>query len=177
MKKTVTIILCVFLFLLLLSAFTVVKLHPMPYRDMVRDAARRHGVNEALLYAIMKTESGFKEDAISRAGAIGLMQITPDTFDYIIEKSGSPRMDVSMLFDPKTSIDSGAFLIARHIEEFSDLKSALCAYNAGRGAVNKWLGDARYSPDSVTLTKIPYRETNMYVKKVMLSYAIYSFLA
>jgi len=176
MRKTAGIVFLVFIFIILASAFAVLKLHPMPYRDMVKEASQRHGVSEALIFAIIKTESGFDKDAVSRAGAMGLMQITPDTFDYIIEKSGAKQMDVSMLLDPKTSIDSGTFLIARHMDEFSDLKSALCAYNAGRGAVNKWLGDSRYSSDAVTLTKIPYKETRNYVKKVMFSYKIYSIL-
>jgi soluble lytic murein transglycosylase len=172
MKKVLFIALALVAF----AVAALLYLHPTPYRDMVREASERYGVSEALIYAVMKTESGFKKDAVSRAGALGLMQITPDTFDYIIEKMGIEPPERSMMFDPETSIHFGAYLLSRHIKEFKSIENALCAYNAGRGALTRWLLDERYSSDGVTLQKIPYPETRDYVAKVMLRYKIYDFL-
>ena len=140
--------------------------YPRGYSDIVEAKAEEYNVDKALLYALIETESGFDENAVSAVGAKGLTQITPDTFDWLQMKKGESYSE-NDLFVPEISIDYGAFFISILIDEFGDTKTALAAYHAGRGKVNEWLADPRISPDGVVLENIPYEDTAGYVKRVM----------
>ena len=165
------------LFLLLLVVISVIiiynsvslvmqTVYPRGYSDIVEAKAEEYNVDKALLYALIETESGFDENAVSAVGAKGLTQITPDTFDWLQMKKGESHSE-NDLFVPEISIDYGAFFISILIDEFGDTKTALAAYHAGRGIVNEWLADDRYSSDGKTLNEIPYKDTDAYTNQVL----------
>ena len=140
--------------------------YPLGFSDIVEEKAEEYDIDIALLYALIETESGFDEKAVSSVGAKGLTQITPETFDWLQMKKGENH-NGDELFVPEISIDYGAYFLSILIEEFGDTKTALAAYHAGRGIVNEWLDDERYSYDGKILDNIPYKDTEAYTKQVL----------
>lgn len=140
--------------------------YPLGFSDIVEEKAEEYDIDIALLYALIETESGFDEKAVSSVGAKGLTQITPETFDWLQMKKGENH-NGDELFVPEISIDYGAYFLSILIEEFGDTKTALAAYHAGRGIVNEWLEDERYSYDGKILDNIPYKDTEAYTKQVL----------
>ena len=157
----------------LLHTAKIKILYPIKYEDYVQKYSQEYDVPENLLYAVIKTESSFKSDAVSNVGAIGLTQIMPDAFDWISYKLGEDK-DFESLFDEETSIKYGAFLLGYLLDEFENSEAALAAYHAGRGNVNKWLNDKACSKDGIHLDSIPIPDTAHYVHKVMHSVDIYN---
>ena len=146
--------------------------YPIKYENYVSSASKLYGVDESLVYAMIRTESNFEKTAISHAGAIGLMQILPSTFEWVKSKSPSETSEEE-LKSPEINIDCGVHLIALLIDLYEDLDTAICAYNAGIGTIDKWLKDPEISFDGKTLVNIPYPETKNYVKKVRDSEKMY----
>lgn len=162
------LILLVVLIIIIVNAVKlgVQTVYPRQYIDLVEENAAQFGMDEALLYALIKTESGFDKDAVSSVGAKGLTQITPDTFSWLQTKTGENYEEVA-LFEPEISVYYGAYFLDMLLEEFGNTETALAAYHAGRGKVNEWLADPRISPDGVVLESIPYEDTAGYVKRIM----------
>lgn len=141
--------------------------YPLKYRDLVIPLAREHGFEPSLIFAIIHTESGFDPNAVSRKNAIGLMQITEDTFKWVQSRTSEREsLSVEKLYEPKTNIEYGIKVLALLREEFSDTGTMLAAYNAGIGNVRRWLKDKSYSEDGISLKSIPIKETSGYVEKV-----------
>ncbi|WP_243123195.1 lytic transglycosylase domain-containing protein [Thermaerobacter sp. FW80] len=109
-------------------------------------AARRHGLDPALLRAVIEVESGWNPLARSPAGALGLMQLMPAT---------ARALGVTDPWDPWQNLEAGARYLRQQLERFGDIRLALAAYNAGPGAVQRY-GDVP-----------PYRETQAYVERVL----------
>ncbi len=144
----------------------VQTVYPRQYVDLVEENAEQFDIDESLIYALIKTESGFDKNAVSSVGAKGLTQITPDTFSWLQSKTGG-NYDEDALFEPEISVYYGVYFLDILLEEFGNTETALAAYHAGRGKVNEWLSDPRISPDGETLENIPYEDTAGYVKRVM----------
>lgn len=152
----------------------VMKLiYPKPYGEIVSREAAEFDLDENLVYAVMKAESGFHEEAMSHADAHGLMQLTPATFQWIGSKY-PPENGGQDILDPNDNIHCGCALLRLLQDRFGNLQTALCAYNAGMGNVAEWLEDEAYSQDGVTLDKIPFPETDAYVERVYGFYATYN---
>lgn len=142
--------------------------YPIKYSEYVSESCEKYGVEKELAFAVMRTESNFNEDANSRAGAIGLMQIMPETFEWLQSNLREKNIkDKEQLKDPKVNIDYGIYLLSLLKNKYTNEAVALCAYNAGIGAVDRWLNDSSLSDDKRTLKKIPYDETRNYVLKVL----------
>ena len=143
--------------------------YPLRYQEVVEENSVRSGMEEAVLYAVIRTESSFQPDAESSVGALGLMQITPDTLSWVRYRLGEPgAVDArTVLLDPEQNIFYGSQTLALLLEEFGTLENALAAYHAGWGNVTRWLADSQYSSDGKTLTTIPFGDTRAYVSKVM----------
>ena len=137
------------------------------YTAEVKAAAKEFDVDENLIYAVIRTESGFDENAESHAGAVGLMQLMPDTFSWLQEhKDGQVIYTDEALRIPEINIRYGTYYLSYLKDLYGDIPTAVAAYNAGASAVDSWLSDPTYSDDGKTLKKIPYDETEKYVKKV-----------
>lgn len=154
---------------------TVLKaVYPMAYTDEIEKYAEEYDLPRELLYAVIHTESGFDPWAVSDAGAMGLTQITPETFRWLQTKTGETLEDAE-LYDPETSIRYGALFYHMLLTEFDgDIKTAAAAYHAGRGQVKTWLSDERYSENGKTLDAIPTRDTAHYARKVLRAINVYT---
>ena len=139
--------------------------HPKTYSSYVRQYAYEFNVPESIIYAVIKTESGFESNAVSSSGAVGLMQIIPTTFDEITVKLGD-NYEKGMMYDPKTNIRYGTYYLSYLYRHFADWDAVFAAYNAGMGTVSEWLGDPDVVNDEGKLENIPYSETRSYVNKV-----------
>lgn len=140
--------------------------YPMKYQKAVEKYCKQYDVDKYLVYSVMKQESNFKKDAVSRAGARGLMQITEDTFNWLSVKMKVDKYEYDDLFDPEVNIMYGVFFISYLQDRFEDDKTVTAAYNAGINVTRRWLKDERYSDDGISLKYIPYKETSNYVEIV-----------
>ncbi len=140
--------------------------HPIEYGDIVAACSAEFGVPEEMIFAVIHTESNFDPEAVSRAGAKGLMQIVEPTNEWIAFRMGEEPMN-ERLFEPEFSIRRGTWLLSYTYNKYGSWEVALAAYNAGIGNANKWLADPSYSSDGVTLDVIPFYETREYVERVM----------
>ena len=147
-------------------------LYPIKYPEIVAVYSERYSVDKELIYAVIKSESSFVPDAVSEAGALGLMQIMPDTLDWLCGKTGE-NLSFENLKEPDVSVRCGTFMLRLLLDEFGSEDTALAAYHAGRGRVNEWLADDSVSPDGKTLDNIPFRDTAHYVSKVTRAKNIY----
>ncbi len=140
--------------------------YPLEYQEYVERYAKENNIDKYLVYAVIKTESGFRPDAVSNVGARGLMQIMEDTFEWIKFKSGDNDAVYYDMYDAENNIKYGCRLLGYLTEEFGNVEAVAAAYHAGRGNVNEWLADKRYSADGVHLDKIPISDTAHYVSKI-----------
>ena len=142
--------------------------YPTFYSNYVDTFSTECGVDKALVYSVIRTESGFKHDAISSAQAKGLMQITKDTYEWAqSRKNIKDVMEHDTLYDPQTNIEFGTYILYLLIDEFESTETAIAAYHAGWGNVKSWLKDRDYSTDGINLKDIPFPSTKKYVNKVM----------
>ncbi len=140
--------------------------YPLEYTDLVNKAAKDYNLQPALIYGVIHTESRFDSKAGSSVGAVGLMQIMPETFDWLQEKRGEAgKYTTEDLYTPSVNIDYGSYLLRYFLDYYGNEKCAVAAYNAGF-EVSNWLEDPNCSPDGMTLDVIPYPETSEYVVKV-----------
>ena len=143
-------------------------LYRREYSDLVSKYAAEYGVDEALVYAVIKTESNFDPDAESSVGAMGLMQLTQETLIDVSDRLLGENIDESDILDPETNIKCGVRYLAWLFETFESEKAVIAAYNAGPGRVGEWLED---NPE---LDRIPIGETRIYVSKVLHARDIYT---
>jgi soluble lytic murein transglycosylase len=144
------------------------------YSQYVEKYAAEQKLDPLLVYAVIKNESGFNPQARSSIGARGLMQLTPDTFEWaqMLEQTQT-KYTQSDLDTPEINIRYGTVVLSALVKQFGNEKTALAAYHAGRTNVMKWLADSRYSHDGKTLYNIPFSETRRYVAKVAKTKEIY----
>lgn len=156
---------------IMVSGYIARKLHPVHYAELVSESAAEFGVPRSVIFAVIRTESSFRPDAVSRVGATGLVQLMPDTFNWLLSKTGE-SYTLEDLWDPAVNIRYGTMLLAVLYEEFGQWNTAYAAYNAGLNRVRLWLADPDVSQDG-ELVAIPYPETENYVKKVVKAAAEY----
>jgi soluble lytic murein transglycosylase len=132
--------------------------YPLEYEHIVRGHAQNYELDPALLAAVIYRESKFDADAISDSGAIGLMQLLPDTAKGIALHTGGTGFRVRDLYDPEINVRYGAFYLRRLLRKYENERNALAAYNAGQTNVDRWLEDGR---------GIAFPETREYVEDVL----------
>lgn len=150
--------------------------YPRKYTAYVEAYAAQYDVPEHLIYAVIRTESGFDSAAESTAGAVGLMQLMPETFEELTRDHLHEYLEDGMRYDPETSIRYGTYYLSRLYLQFGRWDLALAAYNAGPGNVNKWLADPELADGEGGLEKIPVRETRKYVSRVQKAWDVYDTL-
>lgn len=147
--------------------------YPKKYSDYVELYAEQYDIPPHVLYAVIKTESGFDSAAVSKKGAVGLMQFMPETFSWITDEMLFEHLADGMRYDPETSVRYGAWLLSHLYKRYGNWSVALAAYNAGIGTVDGWLEDPEHTDGEGGLKSIPYKETRNYVKKVTKAQATY----
>jgi soluble lytic murein transglycosylase len=139
---------------------------PLRHEDIIRQQAREKHLDPALVAGVIYTESRFR-DQTSRAGAKGLMQITPDTAKFIERLSGGSTFELSDLSTPQVNIAYGAYYLRYLLDRYGDNEAlALAAYNAGEGNVDRWVDAARQKGQALSIDAIPFGETRAYVRAV-----------
>lgn len=148
-------------------------LYPFGWREDVTAAAQRSGLDPFLVAAVVREESSYYPRALSRTGARGLMQLMPATARPMAEHRGLAFAGGELLDDPRTNIEIGSAFLAGLLREFKDPRLAVAAYNAGPGRVRQWWQARRTSDLEAFVEQIPFDETRLYVKRVMLSWEEY----
>ncbi|MBP7609313.1 MAG: lytic transglycosylase domain-containing protein [Steroidobacteraceae bacterium] len=152
-------------------------LYPRPFDAEVRSASRRTGLPKELIYAIIRQESLFRADAASSAGAIGLMQLLPETARLTARRAGLPEPTRSQLTKPTVNIPLGSEFLASLVQRFEgETALAAAGYNAGPNAARRWRPAAPMDLD-VWVENIPFNETRAYVQRVAWHALVFAWLA
>jgi soluble lytic murein transglycosylase len=138
--------------------------YPLEYDQIVRTHAENYDLDPAMLAAVIYTESRFHADARSAAGALGLMQLLPDTARGIAIRTGGKGFVVDDLFDPEINVRYGSWYLRNLLRKYDDERLALAAYHAGQGNVDGWLERG---------LDIQFPETRAYVDNVLEAEDVY----
>ena len=140
---------------------------PLRHDDIIRQQAHDKDLDPALIAGVIFAESHFR-DQTSHAGAKGLMQLMPDTADFIAQRSGGTAFEQQDLATPQVNIAYGSWYLRYLLDRYDGSEPlALAAYNAGHGTVDAWLADAAATGKGFKVREIPYPETRAYVGKVL----------
>ena len=149
--------------------------YPRPYqKDMERFAAEAQ-IPPEFGWAIMRTESAFKADAESWANAIGLMQLLVPTAKDLVRK-GEPAANAHSLKVPTVNMRLGTRFLGQLNERFKHIALSSAGYNAGPGALGRWVRARKHMPFDEFVEEIPFREARRYVKSVSSALAVYHYL-
>jgi soluble lytic murein transglycosylase len=132
--------------------------YPLRYEQIVAGHARNYDLEPAMLAAVIYAESKFDADARSAAGAIGLMQLLPETAKGIALRTGGARFVVDDLYEPELNVRYGSWYLRHLLDRYGDARLALAAYHAGQGNVDRWRARG---------LGVQFPETRAYVDKVM----------
>ena len=138
--------------------------YPLRYQAIVEGHAHNYRLDPALLAAVIYTESKFQADARSDSGAVGLMQLLPDTAKGIAVHTGGSKFRVADLTDPEINVRYGSWYLRHLLDKYGDERTALAAYNAGQENVDRWRSED---------AGIPFSETRHYVSRVEHLKALY----
>ena len=150
--------------------------YPLMYEDAIRKTASEYNLSPSLIAAVIRNESSFRPSAESAVGARGLMQLMPDTAEWIAHKLRLDDYAFDQLYDPDTNIRFGCWYLNYLSSLFSgDPLCVVCAYHAGQGEIASWLSNPLYSSDGISLNQnsLPEGPTKQYAGRVTRDYGIY----
>ena len=176
MRKIILILIIaiISLILILLNINNILKLvYRQDYSEYVEKYAKENNIDSLLVYAIIKAESNFDDDAVSNKGAMGLMQLMDETAKEVATNELMEYNSEETLYNPEKNIQIGVKYFADLKEIFGNDAIAIAAYNAGMGTVNSWIEEGIIKADGSDIENIPYKETNMYVRKILRDYNMY----
>lgn len=176
LRKLFIYITIVLVLLLAVKSIIYNNIYPYKYKEYVDKYSEKYNLDPLFVLSVIKAESNFNDNAKSHKNAYGLMQITDSTAKWAAQEMGIKYNSPSDLKNIEYNIRMGCWYLNNLREEFGDLDLVLASYNGGRGNVNKWLSDERYSKDGKKIDYVPFKETDKYVKKVKVNYNIYRFL-
>lgn len=180
--KNKKILVCGLIILILIVFLIVLKnkiqriFYPKLHEEFVSMYSDEYGVDENLVFAVIKAESNFQEDAVSHKDALGLMQIMKETAEDVARKynieidfNNSERE----ILNVQNNIKIGTKYLAVLLEKYKNIEVAVAAYNAGIGTVDNWIEKEIIKSGGSDIENIPYKETNNYVRKILRNYKIY----
>src|SRR4030067_1182242 len=144
--------------------------YPLGFWNIVKQASEREGIDPYIIVALIREESRFDPDALSQAGAIGLMQLMPFTAHEFKKELKIELKNDSEIYNVKKNISIGTHYFSQLVKEFGILPLAIASYNAGEGTIRKWMLSSKHKDIEEFIEDIPYQETRNYVKRVMRSY-------
>lgn len=148
-------------------------LYPTPYYDQIVSEAEETGLDPLLVLSIAKVESGFNSDAVSPAGAVGIMQLMPDTAQWLANRLGEAYL-ADELADVDYNIHLGTEYLRFLLDYWGgDINKAVASYNAGQTKVAEWLNGGVWDGTPAAADNIPYQETRDYLKRVLAVYQQY----
>ena len=158
--KKIIVILLVLVLVAPILFYGVILVKFNSVKSDIYSACNRYNIDKNLVISIAYVESKFNKNAVSSSGAIGVMQIMPQTAEFIIKNNAI--VGLNDLFDVKTNVEIGVLYLKYLFEKYSDEIIVIASYNAGEGNTQKWLENGTLNAE-----KIPFTETYNYVKKVM----------
>ncbi len=174
---SIALVLVVILLFKTLNIYTVIKkqIYKQEYSEYVNKYAEINEIDPMWIYAIIKVESNFNENATSGSGAKGLMQLMDTTASDIAKELDIQDFKAEMLYNPEINIMLGTKYFDKLLSKYDEnYYLAIAAYNAGIGNVDGWISRGVISSDASNIENIPYRETNLYVRKTVKAYTVYS---
>lgn len=180
--KNKKILVCGLIILILIVFLIVFKnkiqriFYPKSYEEFVSMYSDEYGVDENLIFAVIKAESNFQEDAVSHKDALGLMQIMKETAEDVARKYNIEidfNNSEKEILNVQNNIKIGTKYLAVLLEKYKNKEVAVAAYNAGIGTVDNWIEKGIIKSDGSDIENIPYKETNNYVRKILRNYKIY----
>jgi soluble lytic murein transglycosylase len=150
--------------------------YPFPYRDMVMSFARERGLDPFLLAGLIRQESAFDPDIVSRAGAVGLMQVVPATGRELARAVGPRQFHPDALTTPEVNVHLGTRFLVDLMRRYPDMPLVLSAYNAGPTRADRWKRFPEAEDPARFTERIPFAETRGYVKNVTRNRALYQYL-
>ena len=148
------------------------KVYKLEYTEYVKKYANEYNVDEYLIYAIIKAESNFNQEAVSHREAKGLMQLMYSTAEDIAKRI-NVNLNEDNILEPDININLGTKYISMLIQKYNNINLALAAYNAGSGNVDGWIEKGTLKSDGSDIENVPFTETNNYVRKILRDYEIY----
>ncbi|MBE7053293.1 MAG: lytic transglycosylase domain-containing protein [Ruminococcaceae bacterium] len=164
-RKITIALLIVFILTIFLYKPVMKMYYPLKHEVLIENISSKYNVDKYLVMGVISAESRFDINAKSHKGAKGLMQLTDSTAMWCNNNFNLNYKNID-LFSAETNIEIGCIYLEYLIDTYESIETALAAYNAGPGNVNKWLKNENYSKDGKTLDVIPYGETKDYVEKV-----------
>ena len=170
----IILIICVFLGLFKDKILKII--YPTTYEEVVSVYAEEYNVEKNLIFAVIKAESDFDENAVSHRDAIGLMQIMEETAKDVAQRYNieidynNAKQEISNV---QNNINIGTKYLSVLLEKYQNKEVALAAYNAGIGNVDNWIQKGIIKSDGSDIENVPYKETNNYVRKILRNYKIY----
>ncbi|UER68011.1 lytic transglycosylase domain-containing protein [Borrelia sp. BU AG58] len=149
------------------------RIYPYLYSSLVKYWSSRRVLESSLVFSLIKAESSFKKAAVSRPGAVGLMQIMPST---AIDVSREIKYYDYDLKHPKDNVVMGTYYLKKRIGTVGDVYKALASYNAGIGNVRKWEQAYGHMPRELFIEAIPFGQTRNYIKKILVYSVLYDAL-
>ncbi|MDQ7781281.1 MAG: transglycosylase SLT domain-containing protein [Desulfomonilaceae bacterium] len=150
---------------------------PQVHRKVTASAAKKHSVDPNLVWAVIRQESLYDASAVSPAGALGLMQVTPKAAGVVGRHGRIPAQAIARLLDPEENVAFGVRILSDNLRSFKgEIVPAVASYNADIRKVRGWVKKNGKMKQDVFIENIPYRETRQYVKKVLAGYRAYAML-
>ena len=148
------------------------KNHPRDFSEYVSKYAAEYGVPEYILYAVIKTESNFESNKLSDDGEIGLMQLSPETLDWLLTLTKEDQ-EAGILYDPETNIRYGAYMMSYLYTEYSRWNTVFAIMDAGLSTVDQWMLNRKLVDELGNLVVFPEEETENYVNQVNETMEVY----
>lgn len=180
-RSVKTLLIFLILIILFLSLYKVLNieqkilmyLYPIKFEKEVYKYSKELDIDPMLTFAIIKTESNFREDVVSKSGAIGLMQLMEST-----AKEQAKKLNIKYTKESLCIVEINLKIGLNYFNTLLDYYNqnyilAFAAYNAGLGNVQKWISEGIIKSDGSDIENIPFKETNMYVRKIIKNYEIY----
>lgn len=176
-KKRVLLLLFIgFTAILFLGTNWMSWFYPIHYKDEIRKHSLTYEMDPFLVASIIRVETNFKTGRESKKGAVGLMQLMPDTAKWALEKAKLPDVSLERLKEePSSNIELGTWYLSTLSRQFDGNRTAvIAAYNAGPGKVQSWLDEGRWDGTEASVKDIPFGETRHYVQRVIYYYDQYT---
>ncbi|QYR23289.1 lytic transglycosylase domain-containing protein [Paenibacillus sp. sptzw28] len=175
-KRVLLVLLFTVIVLLFLNSDWINRwMYPIEYKPDIRISAQNYNLDPYLVAAIIRVETNYSANAVSKKGALGIMQLMPDTAEWIVKQGRFTNVTTDTLASrADISIEIGAwYLNSLHQQFDGNMVAVIAAYNAGPGTVNRWMADGVWDGRFETVDKLPYGETRHYVQRVIYYYNKY----
>ncbi|MEC0230165.1 lytic transglycosylase domain-containing protein [Paenibacillus alba] len=175
-KRVFALLLVGFLLVLFMnSSFIGRKLYPIYFEQEIKQSAAKHKVDPFLIAAIIRVETNYRHQLESKKGALGLMQLMPDTAEWIVQSTNLEPHAPEDLLKVDVNINLGSWYLSWLNKHYNgNLFYTIAAYNAGQGNVNKWKQNEIWDGSQANINQIPFGETRHYVSRVLYYYEKYT---